>query len=266
MGRKSWKPILNVCPNHREDSRFHQVELMALEKENPQCSCRTALPGPGKFLKKWQENQTKRTLLINYHLVGPHYQITFNLQARPAQGMDFSPLSVLCMMICWLSLISAGVEEVERLCYLQALCSWAGVHHGEAQILCTRERKMDERELQPCTLPVLCCMEGKLHPSKSQKGRSLPNPIWRCCRAGNWPLIRDAEISLLRRALFQPMEFHGGWTGKTCQKKFYRVGKCSKLYQKLFSACQKLSALCQRVAISASPIFLVLHCASWHVK
>lgn len=111
MEKKSWKPILNICPTHTEDSRFHQAELMTLKKGNTSCSCRTALPIPGKFPHMWQVNQTEKTLLINYHLVGPRYQITFNLQARPVQGMDFSPLSVLWMMICWLSLISAGMEE-----------------------------------------------------------------------------------------------------------------------------------------------------------
>lgn len=218
----------------------------------------------------WQVNQQRKLcllIIIWWILISRLPLITFNpaIQARAGNGLSL--LSVLWTMIFCLSLIPSGMEEVERFFFLQAFCSWAGIHGGEAQILCTQERKMDGRELEPCTLPVLRCTEGKLHlsiqiPKKLISAKSHS----KICGAGNWPLIRDAEISLFRRALFQSMEFHGRWTGKTCQERFYRVGKCSKLYQKLFSVCQKLSAQCQRVAIWTSLIFLVLHCISWQVK
>lgn len=36
-------------------------------------------------------------MLINYHLVGPHYRITFSLKTKPAQGMHFF-LPPLCAL------------------------------------------------------------------------------------------------------------------------------------------------------------------------
>lgn len=180
--------------------------------------------------------------------------------------MDFSPLSVLWMMICWLSLISGGGGKVLLPPgFLLMGRSWLWGDPNSLHL----EKGNGWRGIAALHFASAVLHGGKtpsIHPSKSQKGRPLPNPIWRCCRAGNWPLIREAEISLFRRALFQPMEFHGRWTGKTCQKNFYSVGKCSKLYQKLISTCQNLSAQCQRVAILTSLMFLGLHCISWQVK
>lgn len=241
MEMKSWKPTFNPCPSHRADSRVHPVELVALGKANTPRSCRTALPIPGKSLHMWQVNQAEKTLLINYHLVAPHYQVIFNLQSRPEQEEDFSPFSVLWMMICWLFLIPAGLEEVERLCYLQAFCSWAGVGCGESWILCTQEKEMDERELQPCILPELCWVEGKLHPSKSQKGRPLPNPIWRCCGAGNWPLIRDAEISGGHTS--SPRNFMGDEQVKPAKKEILQCGQMQQTVPKVVLSMPKTFCL-----------------------
>lgn len=53
---------------------------------------------------------------------------------------------------------------MERLCYLQAFCSWAGIHRGEAQILCTRERRVDERELHVASA-LLRGGKNSIHPN-----------------------------------------------------------------------------------------------------
>lgn len=109
-----------------------------------------------------------------------------------------------------------------------------------------------------------CCAawrENSIHPNP-KKADLCQIPFEDAAGLGIGPSLEMLRFLSLGGHSSSPWNFTGDEQVKPAKTKFYRVGKCSKLYQKLFSACQKLSAQCQRVAISASPIFLVLHCAS----
>lgn len=130
-------------------------------------------------------------MLINYRLVGPHYQITFNLQARPAQGMYFfSPLCALnddlltFFDIC--SHVEGGWGRRKG-----SVTSGLFAHRqeymvGRPKLSAHLKGKCIKGKCSPCIVLVLCSMEEKLHRHKSQTDRSLPDIIWRCC--GAWEL------------------------------------------------------------------------------
>jgi len=80
---------------------------------------------------------------------------------------------------------------------------------GRPKLSALRKGKCIKENCSPCILPELCCMEKNSVNTTPKKTGLCQISFGDAVGLGNWPLVRDAEISLFRRAVFQPTEING---------------------------------------------------------